>query len=83
MHYQRILNTQIYGMTNYHIGPPLEQLLRAVNENARILKAGYSDFWSFKVKCIIKYRYVLVIQKKYYKKLFLHIKGYIQFQRFF
>ena len=22
-------------------------------------------------------------QKKYYEKLFLHIKGYIQFQRFF
>jgi len=28
------------------------------------LKAGYSDFWSFKIKYIIKYRYVLVIQKK-------------------
>ena len=39
-----------------------------------ILKAGYSDFGSFKIKCI---------QKKYYKKLFLHIKGYIQFERFF
>ena len=24
-----------------------------------------------------------MIQKKYYEKLFLHIKGYIQFQRFF
>ena len=24
-----------------------------------------------------------MIQKKYYKKLFLHIKGYIQFERFF
>ena len=47
------------------------------------LKAGYSDFWSFKIKCIIKYKYVLVIQKKYYEKLFLHIKGYTQFQRFF
>jgi len=40
-------------------------------------KAGYSDFSSFKIICIIKYRYVLVIQKKYYEKLFLHIKGYI------
>ena len=24
-----------------------------------------------------------MIQKKYYKKLFLHIRGYIQFERFF
>ena len=24
-----------------------------------------------------------MIQKKYYEKLFLHIKGYIQFDRFF
>ena len=24
-----------------------------------------------------------MIQKKYYKKIFLHIKGYIQFERFF
>ena len=47
------------------------------------LKAGYSDFWSFKIKCIIKYRYVLVIQKKYYENFFCILRDIFSFKDFF
>jgi len=50
-----------------------------------LLKAGYSDFWSFKIKCIIKYRYVglLVIQKNIMKNYFCILRDIFSFKKIF